>query len=159
MCGLLKHNRKTEHHLSQTVYSSNFFHLQTTPNHTHVRPCFSRGSAGTNPDETTENLQKKIDDPGTQPFDQPESKLLKRLVDDFDPDIFLDAHTGEYAMLFPYARTMGAWPLSSGSPLQEKMMRLGGVINEKFPQLKVPYGIFTQMSGLTVVGRRGRRCI
>ena len=51
-------------------------------------------------------------------------------------------------LLFPYAHLMNQFPPN----LKQKLMSLGESLNSRFPSLKLPYGLFTSMSGQTVTG-------
>merc|ERR1719379_2894272 len=39
--------------------------------------------------------------PGHQAFDQPESRILKKLMEDFKPHAYIDLHSGYRGMFFP----------------------------------------------------------
>eukprot|EP00392_Amoebophrya_sp_AT5.2_P007202 g7216.t1 len=42
---------------------------------------------------------------GPAAFSEPETRILKRIFEEFDYDVWIDTHTGEYSMLFPWAHS------------------------------------------------------
>jgi len=47
-----------------------------------------------------------ITDPGPEPFSEPETKILKRLAEDFRPTTFMTIHSGTRGMYMPWAYDM-----------------------------------------------------
>jgi len=57
-------------------------------------------------DEKFAKQDNSITNPGPHPFSEPETKILKRLVEDFKPTTFVTIHSGTRGMYMPWAFDM-----------------------------------------------------
>jgi len=57
-------------------------------------------------DEKFAGQDDSITNPGPSPFSEPETKILKRLVEDFRPTTFITVHSGTRGMYMPWAFDM-----------------------------------------------------
>ena len=48
-------------------------------------------------------IEMKEENPGTKPFSEIETRFLKKLAEDFKPEIFLSLHSGIFSLFHPYA--------------------------------------------------------
>lgn len=77
---------------------------------------------------------------GPSGFSEPESKMLKALVDDERPDIYLSVHSGAYLLGTPYGYTQGRSPDNEAS-----MMEVLQPISEKACDGNCPYGNLAEL--------------
>ncbi len=45
----------------------------------------------------------KEENPGSKPFSEVETRYLKKIAEDFKPEVFLSLHSGMYSLFHPYA--------------------------------------------------------
>lgn len=79
-------------------------------------------------------------DPGPRGFSEPESQLLKELVDQIRPDIYLSIHSGAYLLGSPYGYTQHATPTDDSS-----MQQVLQSISTKYCDGQCPYGGLAKM--------------
>jgi len=77
---------------------------------------------------------------GPSGFSEPESKMLKSLVDDEHPDIYLSVHSGAYLLGTPYGYTRDSSP-----DTESGMMDVLGSISEKACGGECPYGNLAEL--------------
>ncbi|CAG9313373.1 unnamed protein product [Blepharisma stoltei] len=64
--------------------------------------------------------------PGNKAFSEAETLAIKKLLEDFDPDLFISIHSGKKALFMPYA-----YKKSSGNRYHEKMLDVLNQVNTK----------------------------
>lgn len=86
--------------------------------------------------------EKRGDETNSGPsgFSEPESKMLKSLVDDERPDIYLSIHSGAYLLGTPYGYTRDSTPDN-----EENMMDVLAPISEKYCEGNCPYGNLAEL--------------
>lgn len=79
-------------------------------------------------------------DPGPNGFSEPETEVLKGLVDETKPDIYLSVHSGAYLLGAPYGYTEDKLPKQEGA-----MLDVLKPISDEFCQGQCPYGDLAKM--------------
>mmetsp|Transcript_105742 Transcript_105742/g.341075 ORF Transcript_105742/g.341075 Transcript_105742/m.341075 type:complete len:432 (+) Transcript_105742:101-1396(+) len=79
--------------------------------------------------------------PGPNGFSEPETQLLKDLVDQEQPDIYLSVHSGAYLLGTPYGYDGNALSASE----RADMMHVLGPISNKYCSGQCPYGNLAQL--------------
>jgi len=77
---------------------------------------------------------------GPSGFSEPESKMLKALVDDERPDIYLSVHSGAYLLGTPFGYTRDRSPTNEAD-----MMEVLAPISQKACQGECPYGNLAEL--------------
>jgi len=77
---------------------------------------------------------------GPSGFSEPESKMLKALVDDERPDIYVSVHSGAYLLGTPYGYTRDMTPENEAS-----LMEVLQPISEKYCDGNCPYGNLAEL--------------
>jgi len=72
---------------------------------------------------------------GPDSFSEPESRIVKALVDEVRPDIYLSVHSGAYLLGMPFGYTSGVVPENEAN-----MMEVLGPISKKYCGGNCPYG-------------------
>merc|ERR1719375_477951 len=85
--------------------------------------------------------------PGPHGFSEPETQLLKSMVDEERPDIYLSIHSGAYLLGTPFGRATS--PVPEG---QQEMIDVLGPISEKYCAGNCPYGDLADLIGYKSVG-------
>ena len=68
--------------------------------------------------------------PGSAPFSEPETRILKRLVDTLRPDVFITVHSGTLGMYMPYAYSRD---LPNNDPTDlDRMTRILNALNPTY---------------------------
>jgi len=88
------------------------------------------------------DVENKGDETNAGPsgFSEPESKMLKALVDEEKPDIYLSVHSGAYLLGSPFGYTSGETP-----PNEANMMEVLKPISEKTCEGNCPYGNLAEL--------------
>jgi len=86
--------------------------------------------------------------PGPSAFSEPETKLLKALIDEEKPDIYLSIHSGAYLLGTP----LGYTPSTTNVKNQAQMQEVLKPISEKYCNGECPYGDLAQLIGYKSVG-------
>eukprot|EP01024_Parvocaulis_polyphysoides_P051502 TRINITY_DN50739_c0_g1_i1.p1 TRINITY_DN50739_c0_g1~~TRINITY_DN50739_c0_g1_i1.p1 ORF type:complete len:468 (+),score=48.16 TRINITY_DN50739_c0_g1_i1:183-1586(+) len=69
--------------------------------------------------------------PGKHPFSEPESQIIMQVVQDFEPHVWINVHSGTYALFMPYDH-MASIPNVTGSAEQLTMLKqLNEIVCEK----------------------------
>lgn len=86
--------------------------------------------------------EKRGDETNSGPsgFSEPESRMLKALIDDERPDIYLSVHSGAYLLGTPMGYTRDSEPASETS-----MMDVLGPISEKYCDGNCPFGNLAEL--------------
>lgn len=87
--------------------------------------------------------QKQVGDeqyPGPSGFSEPESKLIKGLIDEERPEIYLSIHSGAYLLGTAYG-----YSASQNLPTQQNMMEVLGPISQKYCGGDCPYGNLAEL--------------
>jgi len=79
-------------------------------------------------------------DPGPSGFSESETKVLKGLVDEIHPDIYLSVHSGAYLLGSPYGYTQNKVPKEAAT-----MGEVLRPISDKFCNGECPYGDLAKM--------------
>lgn len=77
---------------------------------------------------------------GPSGFSEPESKMLKQLVDDERPDIYLSIHSGAYLLGTPFGYTQSGVPDN-----EQNMMDVLQPISDKYCDGNCPYGNLAEL--------------
>jgi hypothetical protein len=93
-------------------------------------------------DHRDASLEKKGDETNAGPsgFSEPESKMLKSLVDDERPDIYLSVHSGAYLLGTPFGYTQSRSPEN-----EDDMMEVLAPISQKTCNGECPYGNLAEL--------------
>jgi len=78
--------------------------------------------------------------PGPSGFSEPESKILKGIIDEERPDIYVSVHSGAYLLGTPFGFKRGNSP-----PTESSMMEVLGPISDKYCKGQCPYGNLAEL--------------
>jgi len=84
--------------------------------------------------------------PGPSPFSEPETRLLRRLAEEYKPTAFLSVHSGTRGLYMPWAYARH----TSASENQQAMLRVLRAVDEK--HCRCPYGAAGQQVGYACPG-------
>lgn len=87
------------------TYNEDLYHTNTIP---HTAGDDRYNSSNNNNPSTT---KQSVEYPGPEAFSEPETVILRNLIEDFRPDLLLSIHTGTLAVLVPYDDTPKKPPL------------------------------------------------
>merc|ERR1740117_2683367 len=99
----------------------------------------NRNWGDTNRDESLAGSGDETD-PGPSGFSEPETKVLKSIVDTVVPDIYLSIHAGAYLLGEPYGYTKDRSP-----PEVQQMAEVLDPISKKYCSGQCPYGGLAKM--------------
>lgn len=86
-------------------------------------------------------------DPGPQGFSEPETQILRDLVAEMKPDVYLSVHSGAYLLGAPYGYTADSNPSNKAS-----MTDILGPISDKYCGGNCPYGGLAELIGYNSEG-------
>lgn len=86
-------------------------------------------------------------DPGASGFSEPETQILRDLVQEVRPDLYLSVHSGAYLLGAPYGYSSSDKPENS-----DTMVKLLQPISAKYCQGNCPYGGLAELIGYRSMG-------
>eukprot|EP00746_Dinoflagellata_sp_MGD_P004342 gnl/MRDRNA2_/MRDRNA2_108353_c0_seq1.p1 gnl/MRDRNA2_/MRDRNA2_108353_c0~~gnl/MRDRNA2_/MRDRNA2_108353_c0_seq1.p1 ORF type:complete len:453 (-),score=110.46 gnl/MRDRNA2_/MRDRNA2_108353_c0_seq1:7-1365(-) len=121
---------------SRTLVEKGSYCTRMNPNHVDINRNFDVNRKYV-------DVNDKDTNPGKQPFDQPESRMLKKLLENFMPHAYLDLHSGFKGMFLPNA-------LANDEQMATKLQRLTAPVDEA--ACKCPLGIANTEVGYHTAG-------
>jgi len=98
--------------------------------------------------DASQNVPDDEMNPGPNAFSEPETMLLKSLLDEEKPDIYLSIHSGAYLLGTP----LGYTPSTQSVKNQAQMEEVLRPISETYCHGECPYGNLAQLIGYKSVG-------
>mmetsp|Transcript_44962 Transcript_44962/g.97673 ORF Transcript_44962/g.97673 Transcript_44962/m.97673 type:complete len:364 (-) Transcript_44962:33-1124(-) len=101
-------------------------------------------------DSHRESVHEKPGDqmnPGPKGFSEPESRIVRNLIDELKPELYLSVHSGAYLLGAPFGYTSQEAPKHS-----DDMKNILGPISEKYCGNNCPYGALAEMIGYNSPG-------
>lgn len=93
--------------------------------------------------DASQNVADNEDNPGPNAFSEPETQILKSLIDEAKADIYLTVHSGAYLLGTPFGYTTSTANLQNQAQMEDVLK----IISQKYCDSECPYGNTAELIG------------